>query len=872
MNHPVRTLLCIIFFPLLISFTSISQAQNSNEEEITIENWLLLGPVDTKLPLWHDTPNVRNQTYSITNLLDHEPADQSKWTPAAGERVRWSGDRSLQWRAQSGEEAPLFTGTAGETAPSSPMYGWAAFYLENNRFTKATVIIRSHHPFVIYVNGEQKGTKSGSEDADADAGSHSAEVRMLQGKHSVLVRSLYNPENDAPWNVKAFVKSDNGANIKPSITPQRFLDLETISNQPQLGSLAISADGSLAAMRINMPAPPDGQGDSWLEIWETSNGNLNREFRGGKDFGSLTWAPEAKKFTYTESEGGKTSLWLADLESGSQQRLLHDVEHFAGYRWSPDGTFILYSVSERPEANTTGVRLIDDLEERRPWHFNRSFIYKLNVPEGTTRRLTAGQLTTSLHDISPDGKKALISRSSTDYSQRPYSVTEYRVLTIETLETDSLFTVPFGGSGSFSPDGRSLLFTGGPSMFGDLGTNVPEGMVANDYDTQAYLYDISSRNVKPVTLEFDPAINQAIWGADSNTIYFITTDRSYRNLYRYDVRRDRFTKIETVPDVINQVDIARNGRTAIYSGTGISQPVAAWTLDLRRDRSSQLRNPGDEFFSQVQFGRDKVWSFTTEEGREIEGYVYYPPDFDPDKKYPVISYYYGGTVPVSRDFGGRYPKELYAAKGYIVYVMQPSGATGFGQEFSALHVNDWGIIVADEIIEGVGKFLDEHPYADRERVGAIGASYGGFMTMLLLTRTDIFAAGVSHAGISNIASYWGEGFWGFQYSAIATANSFPWNREDIYIGQSPLYSADRVTTPLLFVTGMSDTNVPPGESLQMYTALKLLERETAFVAVDDQDHHIVDYAKYKLWKESILAWFDKFLKDEPEWWEEKYGQ
>ncbi len=869
MNHLRRILplcLLIIFFVLT---SQIATAQNGNGQETTINNWLILGPVETQLPIWHDTPNIRNETYTISNLLSFEPADQSKWTPDAGQRVRWSPGKTLEWRQQRGETVSLGRAEAG---PGSHAYGWAAFYLENDRFTKASVTVRSHHPFVIYVNGDRKGTKSSSEASGDDAGSHTAEVRMLQGKHLVMVRSLYNPEHEAPWNLSASVKTNNGSVLLASVSPLRLLDLETLSNQPQLGGLAISADGSLAAMRINMPAPPDGRGDSWLEIRQTSNGNLYREFRGGKDFGSLTWAPEGRKFTYTESEGGKTSLWLADLETGSQQRLLDDIENFSGYRWAPNGQFIIYTINEQPERNTTGVRLIDDLEERRPWHFTRSFLYKLNVPEGTTRRLTAGRLSTSLHDISPDGRTVLFSRSHTDYSQRPFSVTEYGILTISNLETDSLFTVPFGGSGSFSPDGRLILFTGGPSMFGELGTNVPDGMVANDYDSQAYLYSLSGREPQPITRNFDLAINQAMWGGDANTIFFTTTDRSFGNLYRYDVRRDWFTKIETEPDVVNQVAIARNGRTAVFSGTGISKPVSAYTLDLRRDRTSLLRNPGEEYFAQVRFGRDKIWTFTTEEGREIDGYVYYPPDFDPEKKYPVIAYYYGGTVPVSRDFGGRYPKELYAAKGYIVYVMQPSGATGYGQEFSALHVNDWGIIVADEIIEGVGKFLDEHPYAERERVGAIGASFGGFMTMLLMTRTDMFAAGVSHSGISNIASYWGEGFWGFQYSAIATAYSFPWNREDIYVGQSPLFSADNVTTPLLFVTGMSDTNVPPGESLQMYTALKLLERETAFVAVDDQDHHIVDYAKYKLWKESILAWFDKYLKDEPEWWEDKYGR
>jgi dipeptidyl aminopeptidase/acylaminoacyl peptidase len=847
-------------FLFILSFSPLL----AQVDTLNVSQWLIFGPVETQLPIYHDQENIKNKTFTISDLLDFEPIDVTNWKPEEGKTVDWSQNKAFEWRSHQTEILEF------ETSGTNPQNYWTSFYLSTDRFTEATLILKSHHPFKLFVNGTEKASKTTSETEDADAGSHSEKLALTQGKHQILVRSLSDPENSSDFTLSASIASNVPLSL--SLTPKQPLDLETLSNRPSVSNLGISADGYLAAIQIHKPAPPDGTGDSWLEILETETGNLYREYKGVENFGSLEWAPEGLKFTYTETDEGKTTLWLSDLENGSQKLLLKDVENFGSYQWSPDGSFIIYSVSEQAESDDSGVELLGDMEARRPGFDTRNFLYKLNVPDGTTQRLTAGSLTTSLLDISSDGSKLLYSRSHIDYSQRPYNVTEYQLLDLETLETDSLLSAGFGLSGQFSLNGETILFIGGPNMFGDKGVNVPEGTIPNDFDNQAYLYNIESADVTPITRDFAPSIDSAIWGENDNTIYFLTTDRSLNTLYKYNVRRSRFTKLSTELDVVSDVDISKDGRIAVYSGTGISQPVQVYAHNLEEDESTLLRDPGEEHFANVEFGDHETWTFTNDRGTEIDGVIYYPPNFDPGQKYPVISYYYGGTVPVNRAFGGRYPKELYAAMGYVVYVMQPSGAIGYGQEFSALHVNDWGKIVADEIIYGVNEFLDEHEFADREHVGAIGASYGGFMTMLLMTETDMFSAAVSHAGISNLASYWGVGYWGFQYNSVAAANSFPWNREDIYVDQSPLYSADQVTTPLLFVTGAVDTNVPPGESYQMYTALKLLGKETALVEVAGQDHHILDYNKYKLWKSSIISWFDKYLKDQPGWWNHKYSE
>ena len=146
------------------------------------------------------------------------------------------------------------------------------------------------------------------------------------------------------------------------------------------------------------------------------------------------------------------------------------------------------------------------------------------------------------------------------------------------------------------------------------------------------------------------------------------------------------------------------------------------------------------------------------------------------------------------------------------------------------------------------------------------------MTMYLQTQTGIFSAAIAHAGISSISSYWGQGYWGYLYSSVASANSFPWNNKKLYVDHSPLFNADKVNTPILLLHGTVDTNVPAGESIQFYTALKLLGKPVELVEIEGQNHHITDYKKRIRWQKTILAWFDKYLKHNNDWWKYLYPE
>lgn len=399
-----------------------------------------------------------------------------------------------------------------------------------------------------------------------------------------------------------------------------------------------------------------------------------------------------------------------------------------------------------------------------------------------------------------------------------------------------------------------------------------EAELPNEYDTQLYRLSVDGQTLRLMSGDFVPSIGGIELLRDGDLL-LPSTEADRSPLYRYSPRRERFTQIDTGVERMDSFVVSGGANPVVLLfGTDVAAPQRVHAVDLSRKRIRALVDSAVTEYAQVELGEVHDFRFSNSSGDEIDGRYYLPPDFDFSKKYPLIVFYYGGTTPINRQFTGRYPLHLWAANGYVVYVPQPRGAIGYGKRFSSQHVNAWGDYAADDIIEGTRAFVAQHDFVDSERIGNIGASYGGFMTMYLATRTDMFAASISHAGISAIASYWGQGWWGYGYSGIASRGSYPWNNRELYVDRSPLYSADRITTPLLLLTGDSDTNVPPGESHNMYTALKLLQREVELIEVPGEDHWILDREKRYVWWDSILAWYDRWLKDEPQWWHHLYPE
>jgi dipeptidyl aminopeptidase/acylaminoacyl peptidase len=820
----------------LLLMAGVITAQNKT----VCNDWRISGVTQLFMPFFADQPSVDGKKFDEAALLENvqsDDADLKTWPV-----VILPGDSIL-------------TSVNGE----NQLVRMAGF-ISSDRWTKASVNISTNAIFELSLNG--KKVKSQGKPSDKPA---KIDLTLGTGIHEVSLK-LISTEKTLRFAADVSAANDSAA-LSWSTNPGRTLTINDILEGVIISGARLSPSGKYVLIQTTEVLPGSGKPQSSFLVYDLE---LNRNlFALRNNALRADWMPRSDRFYYHVDREGTSDVIMYDMTTGAESVAASGLKSPGRIVWSPAEDYFVYSRNE--EAEKTGdLKRVFDNEDRIPGTRNRSYLYIYNPGTKVSQPLTAGSSSAMLHAISPDSRRVLFSVSRQDYSEVPFSKQTLYELEISTMRLDTIWKDKlYGGSCQYSPDGTQLLVSGGPETFGSLGVKVSEGRIPNSYDTQLYLFDLKTGKAEPLTRNFDPAAGMAHWAPDGK-IYLTATERDYVNLYRLDPKRRSFTKIDVPVEVVTSLDFAENRNVAVLRGTSISTPEKLYAIDLATGKSSLLSDPGADRLADVLSGRTEEWNFKNSRGTTIYGRVYYPVNYDPSKKYPLIVNFYGGTTPTDRSFGGRYPKGVWAAEGYMVYVLQPSGSTGFGQDFSALHVNGWGREAIDDIIEGTKKFLAAFPSADAANVGCIGASYGGFTTMMLQTRTDIFRTAIAHAGISDITSYWGEGYWGYSYSSGATKGSYPWNRRDIYVDNSPLFNADKFSNSILLLHGTADTNVPVGESLQYYAALKILGRDVEMVLVSGENHHILDYKKRIEWHNTIMSWFDLKLKNQPQHWNEMY--
>ena len=783
-----------------------------------VTNFKLKGSVEVTAPVMVSNADVMNRPFDDKTMLDGvkfgKNADSKEFI---GGTLPISGNKS-----------------AGE------LY----FYILNDSYLTGSVSVEGLKCYKLYVDGVETSALS-----------------LQPLRHKVTVKYI----TEGGETPKVVIDAPEKVSFTTDETHE--YDLHDVLDGERVIMSQVSACGKYY-MAVYVNTMNNGQSEYYTLVKDVKTGRL-LDRRNGT---SMMWMPRTSAYIYDEKTTGNRRLHKVNPANGNDEIIAENVPA-GSITISPDEKYLILTASaEGPKERKEMIRVVKP-DDRIPGWRTRPYLIKYDLSTGISNQITFGSDGANLTDISADGSKLLVMVNRARLEKRPTTVTDLYIIDAATLKSEKILEgSEFVSSFHFSPDAKQLLVEASPEAFDGIGSNNGGERYSNMYDVQLYLMDIATKNITPLTCDFNPAVMGASWSSADGMIYFRAADRDYESIYVLNPKDNKISKLPLTEEVVNNYSLAGSEPVMTYVGCSTVSPQKLYVVNLAKNKEVCLEDNSAEILKNVKIGECHDWNFLSSRGDTIYGRYYLPHDFDPSKKYPMIVNYYGGCTPVNRQFGTRYPHAYYTSLGYIVYVVQPGGAIGFGQKFSSRHVNTWGKGVAEDIIEGTKKFCEEHQYVDSKKIGCIGASYGGFMTQYLQTVTDIFACAISHAGISNIASYWGEGFWGYSYGEVASAGSYPWNAADMYVKQSPLFNADKIHTPLLLLHGNADTNVPIIESIQMFNALKLLGRDVAFVQIDGEDHHIREYNKRFLWTYAQMAWFEKYLKGNDNWWNSMFPE
>ena len=836
----------------------------SAQEKQTIEAFNLAGPYAIGVPFAADTVNVQGKKFEESALLEgikHDAQATSTCTPGLLPSLK-----------------------------EQKSVGVLSFYLNNSDYLMGKLEVKGPKHYKLFIDGKEAG----------------AELKLAPEHHTIAIKYLAQPSDTDSIHVSL----ETNRAVSPTLDKRHPYMVHDLTDGKRVRSISLSADGAYALMSFQTT------GSNGESRWDYELRQLTQK-KGGVIDGSVIvsrpsqnvrWMPRTCAYIEEVRENGKRMLYKTDPKTGQRTCWASDVPK-GGYSISPTEDYLIITVEEEGPKEDKDVFEVVEMDDRQPGWRNRNHLVKYDVASGIAQRITFGSKGEFLHSITQDGKTLLVGTSYSRLAHRPTEVMDVFLMDVQTLKTDTLLQCEgFLGGGQFSPNGSQVLFKGNPEAFNRIGCQLPNDVTPSMTENELFLYDIMTNEVTPLTKDFDPSVESVDWSWADGMIYFSAEDRDYVNLFRLDPKMGKIEKLPVEGDYAYRWDMAAHAPVLAWLSYKTMEPASAYVVptpapsrtggegsylaglhsvvELAKlpSRSGGAGGgclfDGHSALGDAEVGTCEDWNFQNSHGDTVYGRLYLPADFDASKKYPMIVYYYGGCSPVSRYFESPYAPQYWNSLGYVAYIVEPSGATGFGQEWASRHVNTAGGVPvngvvpggtpAGDIIEGVKKICDEHPFINREKIGCMGASYGGFMTQYLQTVTDIFAAAVSHAGITNHTSYWGEGYWGYNYSEVSMANSYPWSHRQLYVDQSPLFNADKINTPLLLLHGNADTNVPLIESLQMFTALKLLGREVALVEVEGQNHHIQDYAKREKWLATQMAWFARWLKDDPTWWDALY--
>ena len=642
-------------------------------------------------------------------------------------------------------------------------------------------------------------------------------------------------------------------------------DLEYVQN-PQ-----ISPDGNrVVYVRTEMDIMKDGKSSS---LWLINSDGTDHQKLTSNTFNESnpSWSPDGKKISFisNSNDGNGSEIYIYWIDSKQYSSISQLSGSPKSTKWSPDGRYIGFSMFV-PESTLQLVspprkpknakwaekpRITDRLKHESDGlgYMKEGFdqLFYISSEGGTPVQITSEKYNHRSFDWTHNSNGLVFSSNYNEEWEYDFRNSELYSIDIDGKNINQLTNRNGPDYGPIvSPNGKLIAFLG------------YDDKIQTYQTTNLYIMDIDGGNKKEIKTKLDRSISSIKWSDDGKKIFFMYDNHGNSKIATSTLNG----KTEKLVDNVGGTTIGRPYGGGSYSLSKnnkivftLTSPYHPSDLAIYEEKSiNRLTDLNHDLFKNKDLGViEEIWYKSSIDGRDIQGWVAKPPEFNPNKKYPLIVENHGGPI---SNYGDRFSPEilLYSSAGYVVFYPNPRGSTSYGEEFGNLLYRNYPGDDYHDVMDGVDKMI-ELGFVDKNNLFVTGGSAGGIMTAWIIGKTNRFKASAVIKPVMNWISKTlvADNYFGYAHSRY---EGQPWENFIHYWNFSPISLVGNVETPTMVMVGLDDLRTPPSEAKQLYHALKLRKVETVYVEIPGASHNISNKPSQLITKiDHILYWFNKYL-------------
>ncbi|MGG0726861.1 S9 family peptidase [Bacillus paramycoides] len=646
------------------------------------------------------------------------------------------------------------------------------------------------------------------------------------------------------------------------VKEKTYLSIEEIISLPTLSGTNISDDGKNVAFVKKTANWTDNTYRNHVWIYEKDKGQSYPLTTGDIDSTHPLWSPDSKNIAYLSPVGdgdNKNQIFVKSIDGYNGVQITDEKEGISTFKWEPTGKGFYY-VAQSKECEVIKKRkeLYGDFDHIGKEYQNNCLCYieiekviqndKYEHENSVVYQLTNGK-DFHIHefDISNDGKKVVFmatpSSNMGDYINGDLYILDIKAGELQQLNIDKLL----GGSVCFSPEGSKICYLASIREKDYYKTHIQ--------DSTLEVYDINSGElIQPLT-DFDSTVIPLQWTAKGILIRWQNKTNYFIGLLSEDSTVEMLS--EQVDSFIMDASITRDGNHISYN-KAIANEIFEIYLDDKK-----ITNENSLFKGKLKSNREII-SWKSSDGLEIEGVLSTPVEFDANEKYPLLVVIHGGpawaSFPIFSDcFNEKYPIEQFIEKGFIVLEPNYRGSSGYGNEFLKANYRKQGIADYEDVISGVDKLVEEG-IVDKDRVGVMGWSNGGYISAFCSTFSSRFKAISVGGGITNWSTHYVNT--DIPYFIRMYLGDNPWNDPEIYTKTSPMTYIKSACTPTLIQHGEKDARIPTLNAYELYQGLRDMEVDTELIIFKGMAYSSDQPGIHVAIMKQNLMWFSHYILGE----------